>query len=549
MEKNKGITLIALVVTIIVLIILAGVSISLVLGDSGIVTKAKQAKVTYSQAQAREKLEMVLGELQADKATKLEYNQEDYIDKKIEDNDMEVEGDIVIVDGWQFEIDRNVPEIVNELPKLTEGEMLKPTITRVRAKATDTEIEVSIRLRNEEGRKIIYAIKKEGTDTEIARTSEISDLTYKFTGLEKGKKYEISIEASNDYGTSKKTIIVETFTPILVTNIILEKTEMNVFINSTAKLNYRIEPENATNKQVTWGTSNSAIATVENGVITPVKNGNCTVTCTAVDGGGATASCTIKVVNGIATIEDLKAVKNNPNGDYILLNDIDLTGVDWSSIVCDGGDHSFLGSFNGNGYSIKGLNHPLFYRAVGKFSDLKLEDVSIEFGSAYNIGALAREAYLDKGALVVDRVGVTGKIVGKGHVGGLVGDICLVGYASWSQAYFNDCYARVDITSTEQYDASGIGYCQVAHVCCTNCYYSGTFNASGGRKGPITNSGNGVTTKCYYESSKYPYGLNQSGTSSLSTEKFANSSNFQGWDFENIWTIVNGYPELRAFIK
>jgi len=43
--KNKnGITLIALVVTIIVLIILAGVSISLVLGDNGIVTKAKEAK-------------------------------------------------------------------------------------------------------------------------------------------------------------------------------------------------------------------------------------------------------------------------------------------------------------------------------------------------------------------------------------------------------------------------------------------------------------------------------------------------------------------------
>jgi len=43
--KNKnGITLIALVVTIIVLIILAGVSISLVLGDNGIVTKSKEAK-------------------------------------------------------------------------------------------------------------------------------------------------------------------------------------------------------------------------------------------------------------------------------------------------------------------------------------------------------------------------------------------------------------------------------------------------------------------------------------------------------------------------
>lgn len=44
LKSKNGITLIALVVTIIVLIILAGVSISLVLGDNGIVTKSKEVK-------------------------------------------------------------------------------------------------------------------------------------------------------------------------------------------------------------------------------------------------------------------------------------------------------------------------------------------------------------------------------------------------------------------------------------------------------------------------------------------------------------------------
>ena len=43
MRKNKGITLVALVVTIVVLLILAGVSINLVLGNNGIITKAKEA--------------------------------------------------------------------------------------------------------------------------------------------------------------------------------------------------------------------------------------------------------------------------------------------------------------------------------------------------------------------------------------------------------------------------------------------------------------------------------------------------------------------------
>ena len=43
-KKNGGITLIALVVTIIVLIILAGVSISMLTGQNGILTRAAEAK-------------------------------------------------------------------------------------------------------------------------------------------------------------------------------------------------------------------------------------------------------------------------------------------------------------------------------------------------------------------------------------------------------------------------------------------------------------------------------------------------------------------------
>lgn len=50
LKGQKGITLVALVVTIIVLIILAGVSIALVLGDNGIVSKSKQAANEYRTA-------------------------------------------------------------------------------------------------------------------------------------------------------------------------------------------------------------------------------------------------------------------------------------------------------------------------------------------------------------------------------------------------------------------------------------------------------------------------------------------------------------------
>lgn len=53
-EANKGITLITLVITIIVLIILAGVAINLSLGNNGLFNKSKQAKENYKQAEANE---------------------------------------------------------------------------------------------------------------------------------------------------------------------------------------------------------------------------------------------------------------------------------------------------------------------------------------------------------------------------------------------------------------------------------------------------------------------------------------------------------------
>ena len=49
-KEMKGITLVALVVTIVVLLILAGVSINLVLGDNGIIAKAKEAQRKSAEA-------------------------------------------------------------------------------------------------------------------------------------------------------------------------------------------------------------------------------------------------------------------------------------------------------------------------------------------------------------------------------------------------------------------------------------------------------------------------------------------------------------------
>ena len=49
-ERNKGITLIALIITVIVLLILAGVSISVVVGDNGVLTQSQQASTKTNKA-------------------------------------------------------------------------------------------------------------------------------------------------------------------------------------------------------------------------------------------------------------------------------------------------------------------------------------------------------------------------------------------------------------------------------------------------------------------------------------------------------------------
>ena len=59
-QANKGITLIALVVTIVVLIILATVSINTVLGDNGIISRAQKARDSYSNSQKSEDEQMAV---------------------------------------------------------------------------------------------------------------------------------------------------------------------------------------------------------------------------------------------------------------------------------------------------------------------------------------------------------------------------------------------------------------------------------------------------------------------------------------------------------
>lgn len=72
----------------------------------------------------------------------------------------------------------------------------------------------------------------------------------------------------------------------------------------TQKLTATVAPANATNKAVTWKTSDKNVATVsENGLVTAVGGGDATITCTAQDGSGVKATCKVTVTVPVSGIQ------------------------------------------------------------------------------------------------------------------------------------------------------------------------------------------------------------------------------------------------------
>lgn len=87
-----------------------------------------------------------------------------------------------------------------------------------------------------------------------------------------------------------------TVTPraISVESITLNKTQLSLVKGATETLTATVLPTTATDKAVTWESSDTAVATVENGVVTAVAAGNATITAKA---GEKTATCAVTVTN------------------------------------------------------------------------------------------------------------------------------------------------------------------------------------------------------------------------------------------------------------
>ena len=121
--------------------------------------------------------------------------------------------------------------------------------------------------------------------------------------------YAMNMGLSGDVGSTYKAFgyavrcckdEIPSSSPISVSSISLDKTTLTLSQGDSETLHATVLPANATDKTVTWTSSNTAVASVSNGTVTAIAPGSATITASA---GNETATCEVTVVE--ASIESL----------------------------------------------------------------------------------------------------------------------------------------------------------------------------------------------------------------------------------------------------
>lgn len=113
-----------------------------------------------------------------------------------------------------------------------------------------------------------------------------------------GEKAGSTIVNINNKSTKEtiKIYVVVTHKSIPVSSIILSKTSLSMNVGDKDTLNATINPTNADNKTIAWSSSNTNVATINNGVINAVGIGNANITATV---GNISATCNVIVTNAV----------------------------------------------------------------------------------------------------------------------------------------------------------------------------------------------------------------------------------------------------------
>ena len=218
-KNQKAITLIALIITIILLLILAGVAISALGGNDGLLAKVEKAKIEQMKAEAKENIELAIIEIQTqeiykgtDVTLQTLNDKLNEVDNRIEPQDY-TEGDTELIGLYtvnnntklSFEIDENLNVIIGEVVK--EGKTFPITVTEIET----TSLRVTGDVSSLETPAVRYTYVAETSASNQIKFENITDTSYPVTGLEPGTKYKVYMLAYDNAGNETKSN-VETVT-------------------------------------------------------------------------------------------------------------------------------------------------------------------------------------------------------------------------------------------------------------------------------------------------------------------------------------------------
>ena len=147
----------------------------------------------------------------------------------------------------------------------------------------------------------------QSSNTEIANVTESGIVT----GLKQGV---VTITVTTDDGNKKATcqVTVESdVAPVIsVTGVSLNESSKTIKIGETLTLIQTVTPQNATNKNIIWASSNENVATVVGGKVTAISEGETTITVITVDG-NKKATCAVKVEKNVINAERVELDKEN----------------------------------------------------------------------------------------------------------------------------------------------------------------------------------------------------------------------------------------------
>ena len=315
LKTNKGITLIALVITIIVLLILAGVTIATLTGDNGILTKAQNAKEKNAQKTVEEQINLAV---QASRINEGLVIDKDILEQELTNNGIEItksENDelpwTVKKDGYVYTISENGEVKEKEGLVITAGdiEILKGATEEKKVRAQILSGETGT-IKWESTGNITLSEAGENEVTVKVNSNANAGETATVTAKVEGKTYQDSINVK---------IVAK------VTGVTAEKIEVS--IGDKSKIGkITAVPENAESVEVTSYVSQDITkATVDEktGEVTGVQEGETTVTINAkgkLSGTVVTGTCSVKVTklnHSEVVVPTITAAGNLANNDNI----------------------------------------------------------------------------------------------------------------------------------------------------------------------------------------------------------------------------------------